>query len=137
LGQIPDERLPCKAPIVLELAHKVPPIVPHPFEEWLRGIPRVEEDTLRLTVQAIPCIAQQLYGASKLRGTAFVPEPKGERETDLPIRPDQEHDRDPEDDLALLTRPDPRRFAQQPCIGLFDHSVIEYEIPTSDGAQQA
>ena len=39
-----------------------------------------------------------------------MPEPQGEGDTDLPVRPDQEHDRAPEDDLALLTRPDPRGF---------------------------
>jgi hypothetical protein len=59
LGQIPDERLPFKASIFLELAHKVPSIVPDAFEEGFRGIPRVEEDKLRLTAQAIPGIAEQ------------------------------------------------------------------------------
>jgi hypothetical protein len=49
LRQIPDEWLPFEAPIFLELADKIPPIVPNPFQEWLRGIPRIEEDKLRLT----------------------------------------------------------------------------------------
>ena len=30
---MPDERLPFKTPIFFELAHKVPAMVPDPFEE--------------------------------------------------------------------------------------------------------
>jgi len=137
LGQRPDERLPCNAPMFLELAHKVPPIVPHPCEEGLRGIPRIEEDKLGLTAQAMPGIAQQLSGQSERRGTPCMPAPKGAGDADLPVRPDQSHDRDPAHDLALLPRPDPRGFAPQPRLRLFDYRVVQDEIPASDGEQPA
>jgi len=60
LLEIAHQRLSLKTPILLELADKIPAIIAEPLEELFRRIPRVEEDKLGLTAQALACIAQQL-----------------------------------------------------------------------------
>jgi hypothetical protein len=103
LLQIAHEGTPLEAPILLELADKIPAIIAEPLQELFRRIPRVEEDKLGLTAQAIACIAQQLQGQIELGGTSFMPEPKGQRNANLPVRPDQQDDGDAKDDFALFT----------------------------------
>src|SRR5262245_6309507 len=53
-------------PIFLALTDEVPPVVTDPLEELLRGMPRVTQDELRLTPQALPRIAEPLQGKGEL-----------------------------------------------------------------------
>src|SRR5215467_9715372 len=137
LLQIAHEGTSLEAPILLELADTIPAIIAEPLAEGLRGIPGVDQNKLRLTAQPVPGIAQELSGKGKCGGSAFVPEPKRQGNTHLSVRPNEQDDRAPEHDFALLTGPNPGRFAQQPGIGLFDNRVIEDQIPTRDREQQA
>jgi hypothetical protein len=106
------EGAPLNASIFLALAYAVPPVIVEPLQERLRWIPRVEQDKLRLAAQPVPRIASHLEGAGELGRPPFAPEPKRQRQTHLPVRPDQQHHRDTEHDFALLTRPHPRCFTQ-------------------------
>ena len=62
--------------MLLELADKVPPISAAPLEEFLRGRPRVAQDTLRLTAPAMPSRAQELKGQAHCAGPPVRPSRK-------------------------------------------------------------
>jgi hypothetical protein len=62
------ERRPVEPAIFLEAAHEVPSIVTNPLQQRFRRIPGVKEHILRVTMQAIPSIAEQLQCEVVLRG---------------------------------------------------------------------
>jgi hypothetical protein len=61
-----------------------------------------------------------------------VPDPEGSRNASLPLRPDQQDDGHPKDDLLVLARPDPGGFAQPLRIRVFYDRVIKDQLAPSD-----
>src|SRR5713101_2816928 len=53
LLEIAMQRLPLEAPIFLQLAHKVPAIIPDALEELFRRIPRIKQDKLGFALEPI------------------------------------------------------------------------------------
>src|SRR5215510_15922991 len=68
LREIAHERTPYKAPILFELADKLPPIVTEALQELLRGIPGVKQDKSGLTLEPIARITEQLQSQVVLGG---------------------------------------------------------------------
>jgi hypothetical protein len=131
------EGFPLKAPLLLELADKVPAVIAAPLEQFLRGLPRVKEDQLRLTPPAMACIAQKLSGQGELGGSGCGPDTKGQGKASLPIRPYQEDDRNTKHNVPLLTRPSPGGLSQQAGIGLLPHRVVDDEVTAAHGKQRS
>ena len=108
---------PFERAVFLRLANEVPPGIPNALAPLLRRIPRVKEDKLQLALEPVVGLAPPLSGPGVFRRAAFGPHAKGARHPDLPVRPDEEHDGDPEHDLALLARPHPRGFPNRRASG--------------------
>jgi hypothetical protein len=66
--------------VLLEAAHKIPPIVPNPLQEALGRVPGVKQHVLGATVQVIAGIAQSLQGQLDLRGTTWPPKAHTQRD---------------------------------------------------------
>jgi hypothetical protein len=93
--EIAPERTPCKAPMLVELADTIPPIVTEARQACLRGIPRVKQDkhglprepSARLTEQRQ---SQVVFGGHPLghtrqaRGLRFWPSVQTRRTPDTP-----------------------------------------------------
>jgi hypothetical protein len=92
-----------EAPVLLQAADKVPPVVTKPFQQSPGGIPRVEKDVGGATAQSVAGITEQLQGQGVLGGPAFVPEADTEWNTEDPVCPDEEDQGEAIDGFALLT----------------------------------
>ena len=115
LTEISRQRAALQTPILLELTRQVPAGIPKSLEQCLRRIPRIKQHKLRPTSEPIAGVAQQLQGKIELGWSPFVPDPKGQGNTALSIRPHQQHHGDAKDDLRVFARPDPgRRCRTQP-----------------------
>jgi hypothetical protein len=73
VAPIRPEWLAVEAAILLEAAHKIPPIVANPLQQTSGRIPGVEEDLGGATAQAIAGITEQLQRQLILRGPPFAP----------------------------------------------------------------
>src|SRR5688572_17360550 len=134
------DRVPIEATILLEAAHEVPPIVPNPFQQGLGGVPRIEEDIVRMAAQAIAGIAEELERQRIFRGAPFMPEAHPQRNPERPIRPYQQDKGKAIDGPMLLAGEDPGEAFYGRGKGLGDDRVIEHErasFPGEQGAQGA
>src|SRR5919197_3307673 len=69
------QRLAREGPILLQLAHEIPAIIPDALEQRLRGIPRIEQDKAGLELEPVAGITQQLQRQVKFGRAAFPPDP--------------------------------------------------------------
>src|SRR5262245_64612479 len=97
------DRVTIEPAILFDTTDEIPPIVPNPLQESLRRIPGIKQHIIRSTAQAIAGIAEQLQGQRILRRSASTPKANAHRDAQGPIRPDQQHEGQAIDRIALLT----------------------------------
>jgi hypothetical protein len=60
MESISPKRLAVAPPVLLEPTDKVPPVIAHPLQQRLGGVPGIEEHILQATAEAIARIAERL-----------------------------------------------------------------------------
>jgi hypothetical protein len=130
-------RVAIKPAVFLQTANELPPVVPNPLQQRLRRIPGIKQPILRSTAQAITGLAEQLQGQRILRRSAATPKATAYRDAQEPIRPDQPHEGQTIDGLALLAGIHPGKALDRRRKGRGKHRVIDDEIAPLAGEERA
>lgn len=131
------ERGPIAAPMLLEAAHDIPPIVTHPCQQGLGRVPRLAADIVRLAAQAMVGIAEARVRQRIVRGAPLVPTAHPERNPARPMRPDQPDQGKALEGPVLLAGKDPGEPCDGRRNGLGHDRIIEHERAVFPGAPDA
>ena len=123
--------------MLLHLADKRPTILAKPFQEPLRGVPRLEQDKAGLEREPMAGRTAPRQRPIERGRAAFLPDPAGKREAELPMRPDQQHHRNPKDALPAFARPARGGFLKPGGLRFFTDRIVHDEVASQHREQRA